>query len=103
MGNEAAAEVLLHGFAVRYPDSIFDAQAPELEATVLLAKDNAAGAQRVLAAAANGLRRTGPDSNLRMVRVAQALGRRRRRSGIFKQVAAGASLCARRRRLRGPS
>ena len=27
-GNDAAAEALLHGFAVRYPDSIFNAQAP---------------------------------------------------------------------------
>ena len=36
-GNEAAAEALLHGFAGRYPDSIFNAQAPELEANVLLA------------------------------------------------------------------
>ena len=53
-GNEAAAEALLHGFAERYPDSIFDAQAPELEATVLLAMNDAAGAQRVLAAAADG-------------------------------------------------
>ena len=41
---------LLHGFADRYPDSIFDAQAPELEANVLLAMNNAAGAQKVLAA-----------------------------------------------------
>jgi soluble lytic murein transglycosylase len=48
-GNEPAAETLLSGFASRYPDSIFDAQAPELEATVLLAMNNAAGAQRVLA------------------------------------------------------
>ena len=48
-GNEPVAETLLNGFASRYPDSIFDAQAPELEATVLLAMNNAAGAQRVLA------------------------------------------------------
>ena len=41
-GNDAAAEALLHGFAERYPDSIFDAQAPELEANVLLAMSNAA-------------------------------------------------------------
>ena len=49
-GNEAAAEALLHGFADRYPDSIFDAQAPELEANVLLAMSNAAGAQQVFGA-----------------------------------------------------
>jgi len=51
LGNEAAAETLLHGFAVRYPDSIFVVQVPELEATVLMAQGNAAGAERVLAAA----------------------------------------------------
>ena len=44
----------------RYPDSIFDAQAPELEANVLLAMNNAAGAQQVLDAAASRTpRRTG--------------------------------------------
>ncbi|MDR3727758.1 MAG: transglycosylase SLT domain-containing protein [Terracidiphilus sp.] len=52
-GSQAAAEAVLHGFTVRYPDSIFNAQAPELEANVLLAMDDAAGAQRVLAAAAD--------------------------------------------------
>ena len=49
-GNEAAAEALLRDFAGRYPDSIFNAQAPELEASVFLAMGDAAGAQRVLAA-----------------------------------------------------
>lgn len=51
-GNDAAAEALLRGFTSRYPDSIFNAQVPELEANTLLAMDNAAGAQRVLAASA---------------------------------------------------
>ena len=41
-GDEAAAEVLLHGFMDRYPDSIFDVQVPELEANVLLSMNNAA-------------------------------------------------------------
>jgi soluble lytic murein transglycosylase len=48
-GNEAAAEALLRGFPDRYPDSIFNAQAPELKANVLLAMGNAAAAQQVLA------------------------------------------------------
>ena len=51
-GDEAGAEALLHGFLGRYPDSIFDVQAPELEANVLLGMNNAAGAQKVLAEAA---------------------------------------------------
>ena len=45
------AEALLHGFAKRYPDSIFVDQAPELEANVLLALKNPTGAHLVLAAA----------------------------------------------------
>jgi len=48
-GNEVAAEALLHGFTDRYPESIFDAQAPELEANVLLALNNVSGAREVLA------------------------------------------------------
>jgi len=45
----AAAELLLNGFLDRYPDSIFDVQAPEQEANVLLAMNNVEGARRVLA------------------------------------------------------
>ncbi len=50
-GNNVDAEALLHGFAARYPDSIFVDQAPELEADVLLALSNPTGARAVLAAA----------------------------------------------------
>ena len=52
-GNDAAAEASLHGFDGRYPDSIFVDKAPELEAETLLAMNDAAGAQRVLTAAAD--------------------------------------------------
>ena len=75
-GNQAAAEALLHGFADRYDDSIFDDQAPALEANVLLALNNPSEAQRVLAVATdsadradylgNGWRR--PDSASRLYR-----------------------------------
>lgn len=58
-GNVQAAESLLKGFAARYPDSIFDAQSPELEANVLLAVGDAAGALRVLTAATGSSSRTG--------------------------------------------
>src|SRR6202048_1101538 len=47
-GHEAAAEALLKGFNERHPDSIFDVEAPELEANVLLAQGDATAAQRVL-------------------------------------------------------
>lgn len=50
-GNNADAEKLLHGFATRYPESIFADQAPELEASVLLALNNPQAARTVLAAA----------------------------------------------------
>ena len=45
-GNDAAAEALLRGFNERYPDTIFEFEAPELEANVLLAQGNASGAQK---------------------------------------------------------
>jgi soluble lytic murein transglycosylase len=52
-GDNAAAENLLKGFADRYPDSIFVDQAPELEASVLLALNNPEGARAVLARGAD--------------------------------------------------
>ena len=58
-GNESAAEALLRGFASRYPDSIFNAQATELEANVLLAMGDAAGAQQVLDANPDSANRPG--------------------------------------------
>ncbi|MGB6686971.1 MAG: transglycosylase SLT domain-containing protein [Terracidiphilus sp.] len=49
-GNQAAAEALLKGFNDRYPDSIFDDQAPELDANTLLALNDLPGAQKALEA-----------------------------------------------------
>jgi len=49
-GNNAEAEALLKGFNDRYPDSIFNDKAPELEANVLLAMNDVAGAQKALEA-----------------------------------------------------
>ncbi len=51
-GNDAVAVNILHGFTERYPDSIFDVQAPELEASVQLALGNLTAAREALAAAA---------------------------------------------------
>lgn len=50
--QEAQAEALLKGFKIKYPDSIFVDEVPELEANVLLDLHDAAGAKRVLEAAA---------------------------------------------------
>jgi soluble lytic murein transglycosylase len=52
-GNEQAAERLLNGFKARYPDSVFLAQVPELEAAVLLAEQKPDAAAAVLAANKN--------------------------------------------------
>lgn len=85
-GNEAAAELLLHGFVQRHPDSIFDAQSPELEANVLLAMNDAAGAQRALAAAADGPAADRTGYQLASAQVALALGKTEDADRIFKEV-----------------
>jgi soluble lytic murein transglycosylase len=86
-GNEASAEALLQGFVSRYPDSIFNAQAPELEANVLLSLNNAAGAQQVLAANPGSANR--PGYQLALGQVAQTQGKTQEAEGIFKRVLLG--------------
>ena len=86
-GNEAAAEALLRGFADRYPDSIFNAQAPELEAGVLLATGDAAGAQRVLAANPDSASR--PGYQLAQGQVALVQGRTQEAERDFKHLLLG--------------
>ena len=83
-GNEAAADALLRGFAVRYSDSTFNAQAPELEANVLLAMNDATGAQRVLAANPGSANRTG--YQLAQGQVALAQGRAQEAELEFKRL-----------------
>jgi soluble lytic murein transglycosylase len=88
-GNEAAAEALLHDFASRYPDSIFNAQAPELEANVLLAMGNAAGAKEVLAAAAGLPAASRAGFQLAEGQVAFAQGQTQEAERIFKHLLLG--------------
>jgi soluble lytic murein transglycosylase len=85
-GNEAAAEALLHGFTQRYPDSVFDVEAPELEGTVLLAMNDVAGAQRVLDAALQGPAPDRPGYQLVRGQIALAKGQTADANRIFKQV-----------------
>ncbi len=88
-GDDAAAEALLHGFDERFPDSVFDDQAPVLEANVLLAMGNADVAQRALdEAAAMG---AGGHASFELAegQVAQALGRQQAAEEIFKQLLLG--------------
>jgi soluble lytic murein transglycosylase len=84
--NESAAEVLLSGFALRYPESIFVAQAPELEAETLLAMQDAAGAQKVLAAAAGTAAANRPGYQLAQGEVAFALGKTQQAESLFKRL-----------------
>jgi soluble lytic murein transglycosylase len=83
-GNETAAEAQLRGFAARYPDSIFLAQTPELEADVELTLNNAAEAQRVLTAGAASAGR--PGYELAQAQVAAALGRTQEAGQTFKRL-----------------
>jgi len=85
-GDEAAAEALLHGFTDRYPDSIFAVQAPELEADVLLAMNNAAGAQRELAQAAGLAAEDRSGFQLAEGQVEYALGQTGAAERTFKQL-----------------
>jgi len=86
-GNESAAEALLRGFAGRYPDSIFNTQAPELEAGVLLAMGDAAGAQRVLAANPDSAGR--PGYQLAQGQADAAQGRTQEAERDFKRLLLG--------------
>ena len=89
-GNETAAEALLHGFAQRYPDSVFNVEAPELEAFVLLAMNDLAGAQRALDAGAHGAAPSAvadrPGFQLARAQLALAKNQTTQASLLFKQV-----------------
>ena len=87
--DDAAAEALLHGFMERYPDSIFDDQAPELEANVLLAMSNPAGAREVLAKAADTDAADRAGYQLAEGQVEFALGQQKTAEGIFKKLLLG--------------
>jgi len=84
-GNDAAAEALLRGFNDRHPDSIFDIEAPELEANVLLAQGNVSGAQNVLASIADDANDL-PNYELINAKVLFALGREQDAIEEFKHL-----------------
>jgi len=84
-GNDAAAEALLRGFNERHPDSIFDIEAPELEANVLLAQGNASGAQKVLAGIAD-IAEDLPNYELTKAKIAFALGQEKDSEEIYKHL-----------------
>ena len=85
-GDDAVAEKILEGFTERYPDSIFNAQVPELEATALLALGNRTGARQVLAAAAGSEAASRPGFQLAEGQVELALGEQQAAEASFKQL-----------------
>jgi len=85
-GDDPAAEAVLHGFTDRYPESIFDAQAPELEATVLLAMGNLTAARQVLAQAQNTGAADRPGFHLAEGEVELALGQQQTAIDTFKHL-----------------
>ena len=86
VGNEETAEALLKGFAERYPESIFVAQAPELEANTLLAMKDAAGAERVLTAAGGTEAANRPGYQLAQAQAAFTLGQEQQAESLFKRL-----------------
>jgi soluble lytic murein transglycosylase len=85
-GNRSAAEEQLQGFSERYPDSIFNAQVPELEAETLLAMSDPTAAQKVLVAAEGSASATRPAFVLAQGQVALALGHDQQAQSIFKHL-----------------
>jgi soluble lytic murein transglycosylase len=83
-GNATAAEAELRGFATRYPDSIFNFQVPELDASVLLTLNNPTAAQQVLAAAPAQSNRAG--YQLAQGLVENALGQTEQAEQTFKKL-----------------
>jgi soluble lytic murein transglycosylase len=88
-GNDEAAEALLNGFATRYPDSIFVNEAPELEANVLVAMKDLAGARRVLAAAQDTEAADRPGYQLAESQVLFLLGQTGEAERVYKQLLLG--------------
>lgn len=84
-GDDAAAEKLLHGYTVKYPASIFAAETPELEASVLLAMKDPAAANRVLDAAP-GAATARSGYQLARAQVALAMNQPEEANRLFKLV-----------------
>ncbi|MGB6975267.1 MAG: transglycosylase SLT domain-containing protein [Terracidiphilus sp.] len=85
-GDDQTAETLLHGFALRYPDSIFASQEPQLEASVLLQLSKPGDARKVLEAATHSSAANEPGFALTEGQVALALGETEGAVQIFKKL-----------------
>ncbi len=85
-GENQAAEAMVHGFADRYPDSIFNKRVPELEAEVLLALGRPKDARAALAANEETEAAERPGFKLAEGQVALALGETEAAERIFKSL-----------------
>ena len=85
-GDNGAAAALLRGFVRRYPDSIFDAKAPELEADVLLAMNNPTGAREALLRGQGTAAVERPGYQLAEGQVELAMGRKQIAVAIFRRL-----------------
>ena len=83
--NDKAAEALLRGFDERYPDTIFDIEAPEMEANVLLAQGDATAAQQTLQTVADEARDM-PNYELTEAKIAYAIQQNDEAERVFKQL-----------------
>ena len=83
-GDNQAAEAMLHGFADRYPDSVFNKRVPELEAEILLALGKPAEARAALAAGEDTEAAERPGFKLAEGQVAFALSEKEAAERIFR-------------------
>ena len=85
-GNDAVAVNILHGFAERFPDSIFDVQVPELESSAQLALGNKTAAREALAAAAGTESASRPGFELAEGQVELALNQKDTAIATFRRL-----------------
>ena len=83
--NDKGAQAVLKGFDERYPDTIFDIEAPELEANVLLAEGDATTAQRVLQSMADEAGNM-PNYELTEAKIAYAIQHNDEAERVFKRL-----------------
>ncbi len=87
-----AADVILSTFTARYPDSIFNAAVPVLEANLFLQQGDPQSALRVLRAHTDEPVAGKPDYLLAMAKAQQLAGQSAEATSLFRRVVAGAPL-----------
>ena len=90
--QSAAADAILSGFAAKYPDSIFTAAVPVLEANLFLQQGDPQSALRVLRAHADEPVAAKPDYLLAMAKAQQLAGAPAEATTLFRRIVANAPL-----------